>query len=196
MAKLYAMEKDEPIYITAEGTHPFDGYTAQRIICIDEIRPNDPFTFKQLLEIIDNHTVRELGARYHNKIPYFYIVFITSTYTPWNFYIGCGQPEEQALQFYRRITELWLVTQNAVSIQAFDYKRSEFVEISQVDNPVPSYVNSLEPPKPLNSAHALRRIGKKYKDEQLSFDAVFTEVSGEDDKDNPFTQGDPENDCS
>ena len=193
MAKLFAMENKEPIYITAEGAHPFDGYTAQRIICIDEIRPNDPFTFKQLLEIIDNNTVRELGARYHNKFPYFYIVFITSIYSPWDFYLGCGQPEEQALQFYRRITELWIVTKEFVSIQTYDYNRSRFLEKSRAINPVPLYLDSLEPPKPLNSANALGRIGKKYMNEQLSFDAVFTEVPEEDDKDNPFTQGDPKN---
>lgn len=184
LVKLFAKSQQEPLYITDEGDHPFDGYTAQRIICIDEIRPNSPFTFQELLQILDNHTSHTVAARYHNKTPYFDMAFITSIYTPEQFFSGCQEPYEEAVQLYRRITELWLVTAETIFIKKYNFDKGMFLEVAKRKNPVPAYIESIRRPPALSGSSILRDLELRYTDEQLTIDDACGD-NQEMDADNP-----------
>ena len=188
LAKLCAKKMGASLYITQEGSHPFDGYTSEAVVLMDELRPNDPFTFTQLLQVLDPNTARGLNARYHNKTPYFHTVFVTTTYSPMEFYKGCRRPDEEALQMYRRITEYWDVDQTTITTFVYDYERQCFSARDAYHNPASGYLESLEKPDAFDSAGILGALEAEYTDKQLAIDGygVFTPLEDADNTDNPF----------
>ena len=182
VVKLFARRMSEALYITEQGNHPFDGYSSQRIVCVDDLRPDSPFSFVELLQILDNHTIRALDARYHNKIPMFEMIFVTSIYSPERFFSLCGEPEEEALQLYRRISEYWQVNEEIISIRKYDYSRRQFVECAVRRNPVPGYLATIQPTTQVDSISVLADLEAQFTNTQLS---IFSELP-DDDTDNPF----------
>lgn len=191
LVKIIAKQDGEALYITEEGAHPFDGYVSQRLVLIDELRPNDPYTFTQLLQLLDNHTARAIGARYHNKIPNFDTVFVTSIHSPAEFFRLCKANSEDAVQLYRRITEYWDVAENTITIHRYNFDNKRFEVETIRPNPVPAYLETVQKPIMFNSESVLDALESRYMDKQMSID-FDTEISfielDDDNKNNPFNK--------
>lgn len=89
-------------YCTASDANPFDSYTAQKILFIDELRQTSRFfTYSTLLSICDCRTV-EVSARYHNKTMLWQEVHITSPLLPQELFTSLGK-YDSIKQILRRI---------------------------------------------------------------------------------------------
>lgn len=89
-------------YCTASDANPFDSYTAQKILFIDELRHTSRFfTYSALLSICDRRTV-EISARYHNKTMLWSEVHITSPLLPQELFKNLGE-HDKIKQIFRRI---------------------------------------------------------------------------------------------
>ncbi|MCM1316493.1 MAG: RNA helicase domain-containing protein [Alistipes senegalensis] len=89
-------------YCTASDANPFDSYTAQKILFIDELRKTSRFfTYSNLLSICDCRTV-DVSARYHNKTMLWQEVHITSPLLPQELFTNLGK-YDSIKQILRRI---------------------------------------------------------------------------------------------
>lgn len=171
LAKMAAAKLREDLYIASQGKHPFDQYKSQRICLLDDLRPDCPFSLVDLLQILDNHTSREIGARYSNKLPFFNYVFITSVMSPTDFYRAYNQPSEEDTQLYRRITEVWEIRNDQILISAYS-KENGFVQKKSMENPVPGYLLDREKTTKNNN---VSKLLEDYLDKQLPIEDVFEE---------------------
>ena len=85
-AKHYAKDHGLSCFVTTSQNDPFQGYQGEQVLVIDEIRPNT-ITYADLLQICDPHMYdKKLTARYHNPSFQSDIIFLTSVYSPVEFY--------------------------------------------------------------------------------------------------------------
>ena len=82
LAKYFAKKLNMEAYVTANGDNLFDSYDLQPIIIVDEFRAST-MKFKEFLQLTDNHTNKQQGARYHNvDLAKCKLMIITSIVTP------------------------------------------------------------------------------------------------------------------
>ncbi len=65
LAKYFADRMGYETFITANGDNLFDNYDLQPCIIVDEFRAST-MKFSAFLQLTDNHTNKQQGARYHN----------------------------------------------------------------------------------------------------------------------------------
>lgn len=98
--------RDRVAFVSASsgGSHPFDNYTAQEYLFIDELRADSAFfDFSTMLSILDGYTV-DLHARYQNKLMLWREVHITTPLMPYEMYeYMTKQKHDKMGQLYRRI---------------------------------------------------------------------------------------------
>lgn len=99
----------EQIYFTSAtssgGSNPFDGYTAEKYLFIDELRSTSQFfNFDTLLSICQGVTT-SLKARYQNKLMLWTEVHITSPLMPYEMFDYMDKHKhDEIAQLYRRIS--------------------------------------------------------------------------------------------
>ena len=85
-ARHYAESRGLSYFVTTSQNDPFQGYKGQTVLIIDEIRPNT-ITYADLLQICDPYMYeKNLTARYRNPAFQSDIIFLTSVYSPVEFY--------------------------------------------------------------------------------------------------------------
>ena len=107
-----AEENPGQVYLASDwsnhGMNAFDSYENERIIFMDELKP-DSIPFGTLLTILDER-ISYVHARYFNILSTWEEVHITSIYTPKAFYEACidsfSRTSEPYKQLQRRITEV------------------------------------------------------------------------------------------
>ena len=166
LAKLFAAQAQMALYITSQGKNPFDNYASQPICVMDEIRPDDPFSFTALLQLLDPYTDRSIGARYRDRRPCFSTLFITTLLSPYEFYQMSACQGEDAFQLYRRISEVWHVQLEQIEIQTFSNKDNAFITRKVFQNPVKGYL-AASVSRPARGIDMLSAITEHYCDEQL-----------------------------
>lgn len=92
------------VYITAgENRHPFDRYTGQPEIWIDELRQDAPFfSFARLLGVCDKYTA-DVDARYQDTLMMWKETHITTPMMPQDLYDNIRQKQDKLNQLLRRI---------------------------------------------------------------------------------------------
>jgi hypothetical protein len=137
--KLYAKAAGLTIYITTPGKNPFDEYRWEQAIILDEVRSGVPFNNTELLLMLDPHNSSMAPARYANKCLHNSHYFMTSVFSPEEFWQGFGLvKQDTAKQFYRRLAEVWHVTETEINI--YKYADDKFQLIKTIPNPVPAYL--------------------------------------------------------
>jgi len=137
--KLYAKALGYSSYLVTAGKNPFDKYRGEEAIILDDIRPNMPFNFKDLLLLLDGNNSNYMPARYDDKFTVAPLYFITTILSPEEFWADAVTAnKEPAHQFYRRMNEIWRVTQDQIHIS--EYNGTDFQLRETVDNPVPAYL--------------------------------------------------------
>ena len=114
-ARKYAESHDLSYFVTTSQNDPFQGYDGQKVLIIDEIRPNT-IAYADLLQICDPYMYdKKLTARYRNPSFQSDIIFLTSVFPPLEFYNAMHLNSEidtfdqlnrrigMNLQFYRDI---------------------------------------------------------------------------------------------
>ena len=168
IAKLMAKELGLSTYVTATGMDPFSNYCGQGCAILDDIRPNYPFSYNDLLKILDPHYNVPVQSRYRNKMLFADKIFICTILPLEQFYEGYGfGAMDDAKQLYRRISEIWEVTENEIAV----YTHSDKFEFERTEvraNPVPLYLRQQQEQTNHDEAEAFYSIISKY----MTFDDV------------------------
>lgn len=127
LCKLIAGRQQLPIYFTSTGTDPFGEYRGEKIVVLDDLRPEKPFTFDSLLKIIDPYNVCAVQSRYHNKYLDCEQIIVTSPMPPDQYATQSYLQGEDAAQLYRRLSEVWAVTKSDICISKYDLGLRRFV---------------------------------------------------------------------
>ena len=143
LCKLIADKQQLPIYFTSTGGDPFGEYRGEKIVVLDDLRPEEPFSFAALLKIIDPYNVCAVQSRYHNKYLTCSEIIVTSPMSPEQYAARSYLQGEDAAQLYRRLTEVWAVTKSDIYISKYDLGLRRFVLTDTRPNPVPAYLATL-----------------------------------------------------
>ncbi len=142
--KLFAQSADLTFYTTMPGKNPFDEYLGEAAIILDEIRPREPFSHHELLKMLDPYNSSMAPARYANKFLQNSHYFLTSIFSPEEFWQGFGlSQKDTACQFYRRLAEVWNITKDKIYI--YNYLDNEFKQVGVIDNPATQFLAKQKP---------------------------------------------------
>ncbi|WP_022856850.1 replication-associated family protein [Alloscardovia omnicolens] len=83
------------VYTVSDYTHPYDGYTDQKILVFDEFHSQRPI--EEMLRLLDPYPV-ELPARYHNKQACYRLVIVISNFPLATQYETAEYPQRAAFQ--------------------------------------------------------------------------------------------------
>ena len=120
LAKDFARSIDTECFISGGSNDPFQGYAGQKVIVIDDARPN-LFSAAEWLKITDNHTSSLVHARYHNvKLDANYLI-VTSIVNIEQFFKE-SFPKEEVTQFYRRFKTV--IEVNHENILFYEYSKT------------------------------------------------------------------------
>lgn len=142
LCKLIAEKENKGIFISETGRDPFNHYEGQEMICLDEFRANEPFSYDAMLKLLDNDSLSNgAQSRYQNKLLICDTIMVTSVFSPEEIYREYAvNSTDSDIQFYRRITELWRVERDSIIISRYDKSLRKFVEIDTIQNPVLDYI--------------------------------------------------------
>lgn len=185
LCRLYAQELNaKGIYTTSLGNSPMDEYDGEEVIILDDIRPYMPFSHIELLALTDPHYLVKAHARYKNKLLKNSFLFITSVLSPYELWNGFhldmlnSEPGESGKgdsgkQLFRRLAEVWEVTEGEIYIQK--YIDGYFRIVNAIPNPVPTYLAQLPATRGsmLQSPSILNKIRSKYQPPELEQLSLF-----------------------
>lgn len=102
----FANRHHQSYFKTSGSNDPFEGYAGEKVMIIDELRP-ETLRFQDLLQILDPQVYeKKTVARYHNAHIMAEVIFITSPYDPLRFYnsiYGISSRIDSFQQLNRRI---------------------------------------------------------------------------------------------
>jgi len=179
-AIMFAEELGFSYCVTASGTDPFSNYKGEDVLIIDDLRPDRPFSFSELLKILDPNFLTPVHSRYKNKIIYASYIFVTNPYSPEEFYkhMPDNPFEDKSNQLYRRISQAWEFTKDKIHIYCYDHDTNRFCLCDEGPNPVGKKVASMPIQKPKPAIEVLdKMLDDIQKPEQQSPIPGFTLVT-------------------
>ena len=185
---LMAQQQGKAVYKTAGGNDPFDGYGGQPFIILDDIMPNEPFRYHELLKLIDPNYVSEADSRYDNKVPRAECIFICTVLKPAEYYSGYGLGgSDGPEQLLRRILEIWDFTKETITIHKHKTDTT-FTQAYVRINPVPAYRKIMEAKNPvMDGVEMLDPVIEKY----VKFEDLIPGHKNEKDDNQPDDNGQP-----
>lgn len=142
-AKEQAAKRNTPYYITGSSRDPFQRYNGEDVIIYDEARPSD-IRFSDLLKLLDPYG-EDVSApsRYYDKAICAAVYFITSPYSPLEFYKEImGEDWETQTdgfgQLLRRLSLVLHMTEENIEAVEY-YSTKEFRPIVGANHPNPYY---------------------------------------------------------
>lgn len=140
LAKKYAGERNEPIFISGSSRDIFQAYAGQHVIILDELRPG-MMQYSDLLRLTNPFGIDEAmmaPARYSDKSIAADLFIVTSPLSPKNFHMesNLGSYDDFA-QLQRRIILTIRMTADEISRMEWSNDYFDYVEIagSTVPNP-------------------------------------------------------------
>jgi len=86
-AQEYAEMQNIPYFKSGSSNDPFEGYAGERIMILDELRP-DSLPYQDLLSILDPMNFdKKTKARYHNAFIMADTILVTTPFDPFKFYL-------------------------------------------------------------------------------------------------------------
>lgn len=114
----YAKQKAEELkmaygyssYMTSANNDPFQEYKGEEVVIIDDIKPDD-IELSDLLRLLDPYNATSVRSRYSNKYVSADVIFVTSMYSPEQFFIesSINFDKEPIDQLLRRISSVCYV---------------------------------------------------------------------------------------
>ena len=121
-------------------------YLDQPLILLDELRPQEGFTYKELLQFLDPYTQTATKSRYFDKIAMADYIIVTSVYSPAAYYkaiMPAASDIDSAGQLYRRISQVWHVTTDTIQASRYDLSSDRFLPLGTRKNRLADYLNGL-----------------------------------------------------
>ena len=142
LAKQYADKADQPYFISGSSRDPFQGYSGEHTLILDELRPRT-IQYEDLLKILDPYSI--IGgvmapSRYTDKALACDLIIITSPYSPRHFYddIFSGTREAMAVsvthidgfdQLDRRIELTIQMTADEIDLVTYNSNSKKYAKI-------------------------------------------------------------------
>ena len=141
---------DENVYRVTDYKHPFDGYSIEDVLVLEEFRNSMPL--KSLLDYLDIYPI-QLPARYANKYACYNKVFIVSNWKfERQFELEQRDDRESYDAFLRRIHKVKEYTENGIieydSVKAYLGRNNQFRTVSELPKAEQQEIETLFPPTP------------------------------------------------
>lgn len=136
MAKAIARGEKEEFYISSTRKDPFQFYSGEHIIILDEIR-SETIYYSELLSILDPFSLGavKVTSRYSNKILSCRMFIITTPYSPTTFHRYYNLPaSDTGEQLYRRLTTVVEMDEKYITKMVFDNNKMAYVPDSYIEN--------------------------------------------------------------
>ena len=122
------------VYRVTDYSHPFDGYSSQNVLFLDEYRSSLPL--KDMLIYLDIYPT-ELPSRYSNKVACYNRVYIVSNWELERQYQELQKTDQESWKaFLRRIHQVWTYDKNGNvtkynSVKEYFDREEEFMEVDE-----------------------------------------------------------------
>ena len=110
LAKMLCVADGADYYISSSDNDTLQDYAGERVLIIDDAR-EETFSLVDWLKLLDNNTQTSIKSRFYNKAFVGDTIIITTSVNPVYWFRGTY---EQRWQFYRRISQFWVVTKDAI----------------------------------------------------------------------------------
>jgi len=127
--KLYPDEK--PCYSSALND-PWQNYTGQKVMILDDFRDNGAITYNDILKMLDPNYRTSIHSRFTNKTFLGDVIIITSIVPLDAWYVN--KNPEPRLQFLRRLTYVYTFGPRKIDLKEWDERTSEHKPVGQIDN--------------------------------------------------------------
>lgn len=127
LAKYLAESKGLSVYISSSGANFLDDYNGEDVLIIDDFR-GSYMDFSDFLKLLDNNTASFIRARYHNIMPFFKYIIITSINAPTQYYSSYFLNGEPIKQLIRRISQSLFIASDGFAYSGiYDYNKKDYV---------------------------------------------------------------------
>lgn len=144
-ARELAKNKGLDFYISGATNDPFQGYSGENLVILDELRPNT-FKYEDLLRMLDPWSFDSMtSARYKNQHLMADTFVITSPFDPLYFYNLLGKDEsDSGKQLLRRISLLINMDYNHISpVKINTRNNTAYLEIQSDKSKENSYITTM-----------------------------------------------------
>lgn len=133
LAKDFCEKKGLSYFISGGSNDPFEGYSGQEVVILDDARP-DAFAPEEWLKILDNNTNSSIKSRYHNKNINCKFIILTSTVSLMHFFDL--YPNEDEHQLFRRIKTYIYVQKNRIDFFAYRTETGRYTAFKTMENTI------------------------------------------------------------
>lgn len=126
-------------YKTTTIKDPFQFYQAEQVVVLDELRPNS-IPYSEILAMFDPFSGGKIrmSSRYYNKALSCHTFFITTPYSPQEFYDVSVPYVEREIdkpeQFFRRLTSVLHMTLDSIEKMEYDERTKMFLRTDEKPN--------------------------------------------------------------
>lgn len=161
-------KQNNACFISSGGKNPLDDYKGEEVIILDDTRSQN-WSISDLIKLTDNNTDSLVGCRYYNKsIGECQILIITSVKSVNDFFKDAQNSENEPIeQFLRRITTVFKMYEDKISVYGYDETEKKHVFITNIENPVSTWFgknNSIEKTKNLITQIGLQILADNIED--------------------------------
>ena len=179
ICRLYAQTLGLPFYVAATGKDPLSHYTGQPVLILDDFRAEAPFSYVELLKVLDPHYSCPLQSRYRNKILRCSLIFVSSVFSPADIVAQYMLHQlDSGVQLYRRLAEVWYMMPDTIDISRYDLDTHTFVHQMTKPNPVPAYLATLDKASnQIDSSAVLSALSAQYTEEATKLSDTQGDIS-------------------
>lgn len=149
-AKEFCRERDLPYVELGSDSHPWDEYRGQPCAIWDDYRPGKAGSLAEFLGVLDNHTNRNVAARYHDKslsqLKYLLITCPLTLEEVISSYRGKEKNEaytEDERQLYRRVSYYLKMDQDTITVEVYNDETGKFELVGETANTLNETVTPL-----------------------------------------------------
>lgn len=135
----YAKMQNIPYFKSGSSNDPFEGYSGERIMILDELRP-ESLPYQDLLSILDPMNFdKKTRARYHNAFIMADTIIVTTPFDPFKFYLDIKKAgsDDSFEQLNRRLGTIIEFTPKYIIEEKFassELDKAEWKAISKFKN--------------------------------------------------------------
>ena len=139
------IDDNKDVYVTSSNRDPFQNYTDEKVIIIEEFRATTGIAENELFQLLDKtNSSFSAGARYKDKLLMPELVIINSIHAPTNI---LSTERLDTMQLYRRLDAVIRVDKLNIATQLLDKQTEQYYDFETKPNNIyiePKKLNRLE----------------------------------------------------
>lgn len=135
LAKHLCIKRGLSYCVSGSSRDPVQDYNGQDCLILDDLRPQT-FDLSDLLKMLDNNTASSVNSRYHDRWLEVQCIIITTVLSIDEFFRSMLVTGEPISQLKRRCKTMIQLTQQTMSIYAYQQQTQEYMLVGSGDNPI------------------------------------------------------------